>query len=127
MILDAYAVVAFLRDEPAAGEVAQLLASNEDVALTALGAAEVLDRLVRLGPVEDEALLDLARLGLTEPEPLDAGAAAPAGLLRAVTGFGEQWNRIRRYGAGGVKLNDDDCGGSSQRRSRCHGGRSNGS
>lgn len=84
MILDAYAVVAFLRDEPAAGEVGELLAANGDVALTALGVAEVLDRLVRLGSVEDdEALLDLAQLGLSEPRPLDAGAAAAVGLLRA--------------------------------------------
>jgi predicted nucleic acid-binding protein len=57
-----------------------------------LGVAEVLDRLIRLGGVhEEEAVLDLAQLGLTDPEPLSAAVAASAGRLRA-----RHYHRIRR-------------------------------
>lgn len=84
MILDAYAVVAFLRDEPAADEVQALLAGNRGASLTVVGVAEVLDRLIRLGDVEEEeAALDLAQLSLADPEPLGVSVAAAAGLLRA--------------------------------------------
>ena len=84
MILDAYAVVAFLRDEPAAEMVGALLATNAGASLTVLGVAEVLDRLVRLSNVDEEtAALDLAQLGLADPEPLAASVAMAAGLLRA--------------------------------------------
>lgn len=41
-ILDAYAVLAFLKDEAAAGEVEQLI--NDGGALTADGVAEVIDQ-----------------------------------------------------------------------------------
>ena len=65
-VLDAYAVIAFLRAEPAAGEVRPLL-DNGDATLTAVGVAEVLDHLVRLaGADEEDAVLDLAQLGLLE-------------------------------------------------------------
>jgi PIN domain nuclease of toxin-antitoxin system len=84
VILDAYAVIAFLRDEPAAGAVEPLLSANPRASLTALGVAEVLDHLVRVGGVdEEEAVLDLAQLGLADPEPLDPSITAAAGLLRA--------------------------------------------
>ena len=48
IVLDAYAVIAFLKGEAAAGQVAQLLAGEEETTLTALGVAEVVDHLVRL-------------------------------------------------------------------------------
>lgn len=84
ILLDAYAVLAFLKDEPAAGEVARLLRADEDAALTALGVAEVVDHLVRVaGADPDEAALDLAQLGLTDAVEVDAGTAIGAGLLRA--------------------------------------------
>jgi hypothetical protein len=55
-VLDAYAVIAYLRGEPAAGEVGPLLVAG-DAALTAVGLAEGLDHLVRLaGAEEDEAV-----------------------------------------------------------------------
>lgn len=83
-ILDAYAVLALLRDEPAAEEVAQLIVSDEPAKLTCVGVAEVVDRLIRLSEIEeDEAVLDLAQLGLSDPGPLDATTALKAGLLRA--------------------------------------------
>jgi len=84
VILDAYAVVAFLRDEPAAEEVQALLVRNQGASLTVVGVAEVLDRLIRLGGIdEEEATLDLAQLSLADPKPLEVSVAAAAGLLRA--------------------------------------------
>lgn len=83
-ILDAYAVIALLRGEPAADAVQELLANDEDAALSALGLAEVLDFLVRLaGADEEDAALDVAQLRLAEVHPVDAGIAMRAGLLRA--------------------------------------------
>ena len=59
-ILDAYAVIAYLRGEAAADDVRPLL-TNDAADLTAVGLAEVIDHLVRLaGADEDEAVLDLA-------------------------------------------------------------------
>jgi predicted nucleic acid-binding protein len=84
IILDSFAVLALLRDEPAAGLVQQLVESDEQVLLTALGVTEVLDHLVRLlGADEDEAVLDLAQLGLSLPTVVDVPLATQAGLLRA--------------------------------------------
>ncbi len=83
IVLDAYAVLAFLKGETAAVEVGELLA-HEEAVLTALGVAEVLDHLVRLaGADEDDAVLDLAQLGLDSPPPLHGDLAVRAGLLRA--------------------------------------------
>jgi predicted nucleic acid-binding protein len=84
IVLDAYAVLALLKGEPSAGEVGQLLAREEQAALTVLGVAEVVDHLIRLaGADEDDAVLDVAQLGLAAPPSLDAGLALRAGLLRA--------------------------------------------
>lgn len=82
-VLDAYAVIAFLRGEPAADHVRPLLEAG-DPALTAVGLAEVLDHLVRLAHAdEDDAVLDLAQLGLIDAIPVDAGTGNAAGRLRA--------------------------------------------
>jgi predicted nucleic acid-binding protein len=82
-VLDAFAVIAYLRGEPAADDVRPLLEAG-DAALTAVGLAEVLDQLVRLaGAEEDDAVLDLAQLGLLEAILVDAGTGAAAGRLRA--------------------------------------------
>ena len=84
IILDAYAVLALLKDEHAALEVQELIEGDEESALTLLGIAEVLDRLVRrAGSDEEEAWLDVVQLGLAAPPALDAQLAARAGLLRA--------------------------------------------
>jgi PIN domain nuclease of toxin-antitoxin system len=83
-VLDAYAVLALLKGEAAAPMVQQLLAHDRDAALTPLGLAEVLDHLVRIeGATDEDAVLDLAQLGLVEPASLDAPLAMRAGLLRA--------------------------------------------
>src|SRR4051794_3874404 len=61
-------------------------------ALTALGVAEVLDHLVRLvGVDEEDAVLDLAQLGLAEALAVDAELAGRAGRLRA-----RHYHRITR-------------------------------
>jgi PIN domain nuclease of toxin-antitoxin system len=82
-VLDAYAVIAYLKAEPAAQEVRPLLDSGEGV-LTAIGVAEVVDHLVRLvGTDEEDAALDLAQLGLLDGVVVDSGLGLAAGRLRA--------------------------------------------
>lgn len=82
-VLDAFAVLALLRGEPAAPEVRELI-ERGDAALTAVGLAEAVDHLVRVvGTSEDDAALDVAQLGLAEPTPVTPERARAAGLLRA--------------------------------------------
>lgn len=82
-ILDSYAVLAFMKDEPAASEVEPLL-TRGDASLTALGVAEVLYHLVRLvGADEENASLDLAQLGLADSITVTDVVGAAAGRLRA--------------------------------------------
>jgi PIN domain nuclease of toxin-antitoxin system len=82
-VLDAFAVLALLRAEPAAEAVSALIETG-DAILTPLGVAEVVDHLVRIvGVGEDDAVLDVAQLGLADPQPLTATIALRAGLLRA--------------------------------------------
>jgi len=84
IVVDAYAVLALLKAEPASQQVRDLLDDTHDARLTTLGVFEVVDHLVRLaGASEDEAALDLAQLGLADPDPLDAELAVRAGMLRA--------------------------------------------
>ena len=84
IVLDACAVIALLKNEPAAASVEQLLKSGDTACLTVLGVAEVLDHLVRLaGATEEEARLDLATLGVEPPAMLTEEVATAAGLLRA--------------------------------------------
>jgi PIN domain nuclease of toxin-antitoxin system len=82
-ILDAFAVIALFRGEPAGAQVQALIEAG-GCALTTLGVAEVIDHLIRLaGASEEEAVLDLAQLGLDESIELDGGTAIQAALLRA--------------------------------------------
>jgi len=82
-VLDAFAVVALLRGEPAADAVRPLL-DDDDAALTAFGLAEVVDHLVRVvGAPDEDAVLDIAQLGLMDAIPVDADLALDAALLRA--------------------------------------------
>jgi predicted nucleic acid-binding protein len=82
-LLDAYAVIAYLRAEPAAGEVGPLIDSG-DATLTAVGVAEVLDHLIRLaGADEEDAALDLAQLGLLDGMVVGSELGFAAGRLRA--------------------------------------------
>jgi predicted nucleic acid-binding protein len=60
--------------------------------LTALGLAEVIDHLVRVVRTSDEeAVLDIAQLGLTDALAIDADLALRAGLLRS-----RHYHRIHR-------------------------------
>ena len=89
-VLDAYAVIAYLRAEPAASEVRPLLDGGE-ATLTAIGVAEVLDHLVRLaGADEEDVALDLAQLRLIDGTVVDSELGLGAGRLRA-----HHYNRSR--------------------------------
>ena len=83
-VLDAYAVLAFFRDEPAAEEVSVLLTSP--TVLSAVNAAEVVDQLVRVyGRVADDVHGDLAvlsHIGM-DVAPVSAETGILAGRLRA--------------------------------------------
>jgi PIN domain nuclease of toxin-antitoxin system len=78
-VLDPFAVVALLRGEHAAPAVREMI-ERGNAQLTAVGVAEVVDHLLHVMNVpEEEAALDLAQLGLTEPPTLSPELA----LLRA--------------------------------------------
>jgi predicted nucleic acid-binding protein len=82
-VLDAYAVLAYLKGEAAAAEVRALL-DDTTATLTTLGVAEVIDHLVRIaGADEEDAVLDLAQLGLVDGRPVDSALGVAAGRLRA--------------------------------------------
>lgn len=82
-ILDAYAVLAYLKDEAAASAVQPLLVAT-GASLTSVGVAEVIDHLVRVvGADEDDAVLDLAQMGLLDGLPVDSAIGVAAGRLRA--------------------------------------------
>jgi PIN domain nuclease of toxin-antitoxin system len=84
IVLDSFAVLALLKDEPAAVQVQQLIEADVEATLTTLGVSEVIDHLVRLAAAdEEEAVLDLAQLGLASPPPMEHAMAVQAGLLRA--------------------------------------------
>lgn len=80
IVLDAFPVVAYLRDEPCATEVAALL-NRGPTAITATTVAEVVDQLVRVnGSHRDDVLADLALLSYAGmailPVTADDGLAA---------------------------------------------------
>lgn len=77
-VLDAFAVLAFLRGEPAAANVAHLL--REATVLSAANAAEVVDQLVRVfGRDTDDVHADLVLLEYTGMRL--AAVSGPVGLL----------------------------------------------
>jgi predicted nucleic acid-binding protein len=89
ILLDAYAVIAFLQADPHVGpEVRQLVAPGtgapqQAAAITTVNAAEVLDHLIRIRRADpDEAVLDLEQLGL-HTIVVDEQIGLHAGLLRA--------------------------------------------
>jgi len=97
-ILDSYAVISLLRDEPAANEVEDLLL-NTEARLTAVGVSEVVDRMVRLLAVDEEEIaLDLAQLDLAATLEVDDDLGLAAGMLRA-----------RRYQRRTCQLSLADC------------------
>ncbi len=84
IVLDAYAVLAYLRDERAAEAVGELLGGP--TMLVAVNAAEVVDQLVRVyGRDPDDVHADLVLLAHTGMElaSVSADAGVLAGRLRA--------------------------------------------
>lgn len=84
IVLDAYAVLAYLRDETAAESVAELLQSP--TMLSAVNAAEVVDQLVRVhGHDPDDVQADLGLLSHAGMELCEVSAELGmlAGRLRA--------------------------------------------
>ena len=86
-VLDAQAVVALLRGEPAADEVADLLRRpGQPVSISALNVAEVVDVLVRvLGRTYEEVSekLDWLSAGGLVVIPVDEGIGRTAGRIHA--------------------------------------------
>lgn len=83
-VLDAYAVLAYLQEEPAAGLVADLL--REPATMSSVNAAETIDKLVRIkGRAPDDAHADLLMLTVSGLEivPATAEIGIEAGRLRA--------------------------------------------
>lgn len=84
VLVDAYAVIAYLRDEPASDQIEDLL--RGPTLLAAVNAAEVMDQLVRVWHRDpDEVQVALALLGRSGTAIPDAGeeTALEAGRLRA--------------------------------------------
>jgi predicted nucleic acid-binding protein len=85
IVLDAYALIAAARGEPAAAEVESLLRSG-DCAISAVNLAETIDVLCRLG---GGAIEEVARLvaplvaGHLSVRPVDEETAWRAGAIRA--------------------------------------------
>ncbi|MCA0178552.1 MAG: PIN domain-containing protein [Actinobacteria bacterium] len=98
-VLDAFALVGFLRGEPCAGQVEELFGGI--TAISSANLAEVIDLLVRVfGFGEDELLGDLALLqqaGLDVVD-VDTAIATRAALLRA-----------RHYGSKRCPVSLADC------------------
>ncbi len=81
--LDACALEALFQAEPAAQEVHLLLRSGEQIVLTAINAAEVLDRMVRVrGADLGEVQADIAAAGIFL-SAVDAELAGAAADLRS--------------------------------------------
>ena len=86
ILLDANALIALLKDEPAAGEVAELL-GDEDFATPASCLSQVVDRLIRRAGVRPEDVVDRlepvidASLGII---PVETRLGWLAGELRGV-------------------------------------------
>jgi PIN domain nuclease of toxin-antitoxin system len=85
-ILDAYAVLALMRDEVAADEVRAIMEDPSPISISAVNLAETIDRLVRCEevaiPIADQAIELLKAAGL-DIVPLDSSMARRSGQLRA--------------------------------------------
>jgi len=82
-VLDAYALEAYLSLEPAAPLVRDLILSGQQVLITGVNLAEVVDRMIRVnGATREELENDLVGLGLNVTG-VDASMAFDAASLRA--------------------------------------------
>ncbi|MDQ3397079.1 MAG: type II toxin-antitoxin system VapC family toxin [Deinococcota bacterium] len=92
-VLDASALIAFLRDEPGATVVAEFI---HGAAMSSVNWSEVIQKTLARGLTTESLREDLAALGLSI-EPLSARDAEQAALL---------WSRTR---AAGLSLGDRSC------------------
>ena len=84
ILLDAYAVLAYLTGERAMDEVGDLLQRGEPIGITGIGRAEVIDRLTRTRGIDPDALrADLAVLNISTTVPVDAQIGETAGVIRS--------------------------------------------
>jgi PIN domain nuclease of toxin-antitoxin system len=86
VVLDAYALIAFLRGEEAGAEVIGLLRREPPPSISAANLSEVVDRLVRVdgrGEPEVRNSINLVIAGGMEVEPISLADARRAGALRA--------------------------------------------
>lgn len=92
IVIDAYALEAYLNDEVVAADVVEpLILSGQQVLITGINLAEVIDRMIRVnGASRDELENDLIGLGLTV-SGVDATMAFDAAALRAT-----HYHRTRR-------------------------------
>lgn len=84
LVLDAYALEAFLVDEPGAGAAVEALVfSGEQLVVSAVNLAEVADRMQRVhGLSRTELEIDMLSIGLTISD-VDSAVAFDAAALRA--------------------------------------------
>ena len=92
IVLDAYALEAYLNDEVMAADIVEpLILSGRQVLISGINLAETLDRMLRVnGATRDELETDLIGLGLTVTG-VDATVAFDAAALRAA-----HYHRTRR-------------------------------
>lgn len=92
IVLDAYALEAYLNDEVMAADIVEpLILSGQQVLISGINFAETLDRMIRVnGATRDELETDLIGLGLTVAG-VDATVAFDAAALRAA-----HYHRTRR-------------------------------
>jgi PIN domain nuclease of toxin-antitoxin system len=86
LVLDAYALIAYLRGEPAGAEVSDLLRRERPPSISAVNLAEVIDRLVRVdrrSGSEVRSKINFVIAGGMEVEPVWHMDARRAGTLRA--------------------------------------------
>lgn len=91
IVLDAYALEAFLNLEPAAQIVRDLISSGEQVVITGVNLGETVDRMIRVnGAARDDLENDIVTLGITITG-VDATVGFDAAALRA-----NHYHRTRR-------------------------------
>lgn len=92
IVLDAYALEAYLNDEVVAADIVEpLILSGQQVLISGINLAETLDRMIRVnGAMRHELEIDLIGLGLTV-SGVDASVAFDAAALRAA-----HYHRSRR-------------------------------
>ena len=82
VLLDAFALIAYFRDEPAAAHVQRVL-WNGELAMSAIQVAEVVDRMERVhGVSADDIEVAISALGIFV-HPVDHVLGAEAGRIRS--------------------------------------------